>query len=151
MKIHINNFNLDVLENIMYLFNDYLINCTTYIQIYSIDGMYQVHNSTTNKLVPVDNDIKIINKYYKNFDIIVDPSYYNVVKETTIDPNHISTKMKKHFYKINKNSSIQLTIESEIIDDKIFPYDIYFELPNDKDINDPLVKEEIIVFLSLLN
>ena len=59
--------------------------------------------------------------------------------------------MKKQFYKINKNSSIQLIIEYEIIDDKSFPYDIYFELPNDKDINDHLVKEEIIVFLSLLN
>jgi hypothetical protein len=151
MKIHINNFNLDVLENIMYLFNDYLINCTTYIQICSISGIYQVTKLETNKLIPVDNYIKIIKNYYKDFDIIVDPSYYNVVKESTIEPNHISTKMKKHFYKINKNSSIQLIIESEIIDNKGFPYDIYFELPNDKDINDPLVKEEIIVFLSLLN
>jgi hypothetical protein len=134
----------------MELLSDYLINNKTYIQIYSIDGIYQIHNSIINKLITIDNDIKIIKNYYKDFHLIVDSSYYNLVKETKIEPNHISSKIKSFFYKTNKDSNIYFIIECEIIDDNIIPFDIYFELSNNVDINDNLVKKEIIVFLSLL-
>jgi hypothetical protein len=105
-----------------------------------------------------------MNNFYNDFSVIVDPSYFNIEPTNQINPNNISTKMKKCFFQINKNSNIKLIIEGEIINDtkddtkdlnnddyNIIPYDIYFELPNDININDPLVKEEIIVFLSLLN
>lgn len=155
MKIYINNFNLDILGNVMNLFSDYLFNYDMYIQIYSTSGIYQIDSLTTNKLNPVDNEIKIIKNYYKDFEFILDYSYYTLVKETTIDPDHICKKIKKSFYRINKSSNINLMIECEIKEENnkeiIVPYDIYFELPNEKDINDPLVKQEIIVFLSLLN
>jgi len=47
-----------------------------------------------------------------------------------------------------------LVIEGEVTknaNDIINANDIYFEVPNNIDINDALVKKEIIVFLSLLN
>jgi hypothetical protein len=59
----------------------------------------------------------------------------------------------------NKNS-IKLVIESEEVkksntiesdsDSEYVSKDIYFELPNGSDIKNDLVKEELIVFLSLL-
>jgi hypothetical protein len=69
--------------------------------------------------------------------------------------------MKRNIYKINNNSNLQLVIECEVKEEHnyfknttesiIIPTDMYFELPNDSNINDTLVKNEIIVFLSLLN
>jgi hypothetical protein len=57
---------------------------------------------------------------------------------------------------LNKDSKIKLVIEGELFEKTannydINPKDIYFEIPNNIDINDALVKKEIIVFLSLLN
>lgn len=163
MKLYINYFNIEILPNIMKLFNEYYVNCKTYINIYSVEGIYEIDNLKTNKLISIDNDITFINNFYKDFELIVDTSYFNIEPVNQVNPNNISTKMKKCFFKINKKSNIKLIIEGEIIDDKkelnplndidynIIPYDIYFELPNDININDPLVKEELIVFLSLLN
>ena len=59
--------------------------------------------------------------------------------------------MKRCFFKLNKNSKIKLVIEGEVLDDKHFykrvsneydisPNDIYFELPENTNINDALVK-----------
>jgi len=64
--------------------------------------------------------------------------------------------MKRCFYGLNKNSKIKLVIEGDHFEKTvniydITPKDIYFEIPNNADINDALVKKEIIVFLSLLN
>jgi len=156
MKLYINCLNLDRLPIIMNSLKEYYISSKTYVNIYSVDGLYEINNSTTNKLIPLDNNIIIMNNYYKDFCIIADPSYFNMEPTNQINPNNISTKMKKCFFQINKKSVIKLIIEGEIIDNNssdlnINPYDIYFELPNDTNIHDPLVKEEIIVFLSLLN
>ena len=62
--------------------------------------------------------------------------------------------MKRSFFKLNKNSNLQLVFEGIFSNDdttNIKHNDIYFELPKNIDINDALVKKEIIVFLSLLN
>ena len=71
-----------------------------------------------------------MNNYYKDFCIIADPSYFNMEPTNQINPNNISTKMKKCFFQINKKSVIKLIIEGEIIDNNnsdlnINPYDIY--------------------------
>ena len=79
-----------------------------------------------------------------------------------INNEHISRKMKRCFFELNKKSKIKLIIEGEILDDKHFykrisneygiaPNDIYFELPEETNINDALVKNELNVFLSCLN
>jgi hypothetical protein len=55
-----------------------------------------------------------------------------------------------------------MVIEGEVLDDKLFykrisneygisPTDVYFELPDKTNINDSLVKNELIEFLSCLN
>jgi hypothetical protein len=162
MKLYINNLNLDILPNIMKSFEDFSFKTETYIQVYSSDGIYKIDNSDITKLVSNDIDIKIIENYYNDFSIIVDPSYFTSEASYQIDTDHISIPIKKNIFKMNKNSSIMLAIECEIKQDHNFfkknntenaivPTDMYFELPNNTDINNILVKNEIIEFLSLLN
>jgi hypothetical protein len=156
MKIYINNLNIEILPTIMKLFNDYYINSKTYIQIYSIDGIYEIDESSVTKLNCFDNDIQIFKNYYDNFTLILDPSYFITEKVNNINPEHISTRMKRCVFGLNKDSKIKLIIEGELFEKTanncdINPKDIYFEMPNNTDINDALVKKEIIVFLSLLN
>ena len=162
MKLYINNLNLDILPNIMKAFEELSFKTETYIQVYSSDGMYKIDNSDITKLVSNDIDIKIIENYYNAFSIIVDPSYFTTESAYQINTEHISIPIKKNIFKINKKSNIMLVIECEIKQDNNFfkknntenalvPTDIYFELPNNTDINNILVKNEIIEFLSLLN
>ena len=162
MKIFINHLNLDALPELLKSLNNNYINSETYIQIYSSDGIYEINNSLSKKLIPIDSDIKILENYHDNFTLIVDESYYGVEEVFQINNDHISRKMKKCFFELNKNSKIKLVIEGELLDDKHFykrisneygiaPNDIYFELPEKTNINDALVKNELIVFLSRLN
>ena len=154
MKIYINNFNINILDKIIKKLNEYFISCETYIQIYSTDGVYQVNEKSIKKLIINDNNIEIFEKYYDNFTLIIDDSYYEQEPCSQIYPENISTKMKRSFFKLNKNSNLQLVFEGIFSNDdttNIKHNDIYFELPKNIDINDALVKKEIIVFLSLLN
>ena len=167
MKIYINNFNINILSNIMNSLIEQYIDSETYIQTYSVDGIYHIDDSSIKKLKITDNNIIILKKYYEDFTLIVDPSYYTTESSYVINPEHISTKLKRCFFKIDKKSNIKLVIEGPVIEGPvieetfftkknndnygIIPNDIYFELPNNIDINDALVKKEIIVFLSLLN
>lgn len=162
MKIFINHLNLDALPELLKTLNDNYVNSETYIQIYSSDGIYEINNSSCKKLTPIDNDIQILENYYENFTLLVDTSHYNVEEIFQINNNHISRKMKRCFFELNKNSKIKLVIEGDVLDDKHFykrisneygitPNDIYFELPDKTNIKDTLVKNELIVFLSSLN
>jgi hypothetical protein len=166
MKIYINNFNIDLLPNIMNNIKEQYIDSETYIQIYAIDGIYQVNNNIIKKLNVTDNDIKMYKNYFENFTLIGDPSYYTTEEVNKIPLDHISTKVKRCFFQINKKSDIKLVIEGTVIEETLFakktatnsntdyninPTDIYFEITDNIDINDALIKKEIIVFLSLLN
>ena len=162
MKIYINHLNLDALPEVLKSLHNNYINSETYIQIYSSDGIYEINNTSSKKLIPIDNDIQILENYHENFTLLVDPSYYDVDEVFQINNEHISRKMKKCFFELNKNSKIKLVIEGEVLDDKHFykrisneygiaPNDIYFELPEKTNITDALVKKELIVFLSCLN
>ncbi len=166
MKIYINNLNLEILPNIMTTLNEQYIDSETYIQIYAVDGVYQINDSVIKKMNAVDNDIKIHNNYYENFTLIVDPSYYTTETVNKIPLEHITTKMKRCFFQINKKSDIKLVVEGPVIEETTFakktatssntdygmkPSDIYFELTDNVDITDALIKREINVFLSILN
>lgn len=171
MKIYINHFNLFVLPDLLKTLSKYKISSEEFLQLYSPDGIYLIDQGSTMKLKPVDHDIVILKNFYENYTVIVDPSFYIIEKTLQIPPEHITTKIKREFYNLNEKSSsnknsIKLVIEFEEanqidrgfdvlnknrIEYGYLPKDIYFELPNSSNINDALVKEELIVFLSLLN
>ena len=159
MKIYINHFNLLVLPDLLKSLSKYKVKIEEYWKIYSSEGIYLIDEKSTFKLKPVDHDIIIFKKFYEEFTLIVDPSFFIIEKSTQIPSEHISIKIKREIFELKENNtikqnSIKLVIESEQINeskDEYIPKDIYFELPNDSNINDALVKEELIVFLSLLN
>lgn len=162
MKIYINHLNLDALPDILLSLNNYYIKSEICVQVYSIDGIYEIDNKITSKLIPFDNNLEILENYNKDFTLLVDNSYYEKEKVLQINSEHVSRKIKRCFFELNKNSNIKLVIEGELLDDKHFykrisneygisPNDIYFELPNKTDINNSLVKNELNVFLSSLN
>ena len=157
MKIYIDHFNLNILSEIIKNFREYKTNSEEFLQLYSPEGIYLIDQKSTIKIKPVDHDIIILKHFYENYTLIVDPSFYIVEKVMQLPSEHITKKVKRETYHLNKNL-IKLVIEFE--EEKIsqntnendyIPKDIYFELPNSSNIKDDLVKEELIVFLSLLN
>ena len=161
MKIYINNFNLDALHDTMQSLTEQYISSEIYIQLYSVDGIYKITDCNATKLISNDVAIQLMPAYYKNFTLIVDSSYFIEEITNQIHPEHIYAKIKKCMFKINPKSIIALIIEGEFIEETIgtsktifcdiIPNNIYFEISNNIDINNALVKNELIVFLSLLN
>ena len=164
MKIYINHFNLLVLPELLKSLSKYNMNSENFLQIFSPEGIYLIDQVSTMKLKPVDHDIIILKNVYENFTLIVDPSFYILEKVTQIPPEHIKKRVKRDIFNLSNTNFIKLVIESEEVNeihsgfnffnqnkDNYVPKDIYFELPNGSNIKDALVKEELIVFLSLLN
>ena len=151
MKIYINNLNIDLLPNIMTLIKDQYVDAENYILLYTTDGIYQINNNDIKKINTVDCDIKMHPNYYENYTLIIDPSYYTMETVNKIPLEHISKNIKRSFFKLNKQSTITLVVEGDVIEENVKPSDMYFEVDNNININDPFIKKEISVFLSLLN
>jgi len=171
MKIYINHFNLDILPDLIKKLTEYHVKTEEYTLIYSLDGIYIIDHISTIKLNPIDNNIIILNNFYNDFSLIVDPSFFIVEKVVQIPSEHVTSMMKRDIFSLNKNktnpsnkkSCIKLVIEFENVsedtlylnknktENDVLYKDIYFEMPNGTNIEDSLVKEEIIEFLSLLN
>jgi len=152
MKIFINNFNIDILNDISELFKEFLTNCETYIRLYTNEGIYRVEDKKIYFLEAIDKDIKVINNYYKNYSIILDPSFYKEYSVSSIHgDSHLSLEIKQYCYKINPASEIKLIMSYISNKGNLIPNDIYFESSKDIDINDIFIKKEIIEFLSVLN
>jgi hypothetical protein len=49
MKIYINNFNIDILSDILIQLSDKYTHSESYIQIYSEEGIYRIDDDTTIK------------------------------------------------------------------------------------------------------
>lgn len=171
MKIYINHFNLLVLPDLLKTLTKYKTSSEEFLQLYSPEGIFLIDQGSTMKLNPIDHDIEILQNFYEEFTLIVDPSFYILEKVVQIPPDHISRNIMRESFKISdksitKNKLIKLVIEYEKVNESesgfnffnnnksengYVPKDIYFELPNGSNIKDALVKEELIVFLSLLN
>jgi hypothetical protein len=154
MKIYINNLNLNILKDIQELLAKQFISSENYIQLYTNEDIYYIEKNKIYRLEPVDKDIKIYEKYFNNFTLIVDLSYFKQHDTLSIyGNNHLAINIKKEFYKLNKNSKIELIIENcyNLSNGEYNPTDIYFQLNQDTDINELFIKQDIIEFLSLLN
>ena len=152
MKIYINNFNIDILHDISELFKDKLVNTKNCIKLYTNEAIYRIEDSNVYILENVDKDIKKYDKYFSDFTLIADSSYFNKKQVSSIHGDiHQSFDTKEFYYKINNNSNICLVIKYNCIKTKLIPDDIYFEIDKEIDINDILIKKEIIEFLSVLN
>lgn len=152
MRIYINNFNLDILNDISDLFKEYMTNTEIYIELYTNQGIYHIEEKKIYFLDTCDKDIEIVDNYYNHFTLICDPSFFKKNICTSIHGDtHLALQTKKYIYKINPSSEIQMVIKYILNGDKFIPNDIYFEFEKNIDINDVFIKKEIIEFLSVLN
>jgi hypothetical protein len=152
MKIYINNLNLDMINYISDLFRDKLNYSENYINVFTDEDIYIINDKDIFILNSIDKDIVTYDKYYNDFTLIVDPSFLNKVKTSSINgETHLSFQIRKEIYKMNKHSNIEMIIEYYFKNNKFIPNDIYFEIDKDIDINEFLIKKEIIEFLSVLN
>jgi len=151
MKIYINNFNLEILNDIIKLFKSNFNSYEKYIHLITNEGLYNIEDKNMYLLDAQDKNIVKYDNFYKNFDLIVDYSYFKKNIVTSIHGNiHLSIETQKHIYKLNDNSQLNLIIEYYLKNKKITASDIYFEIDKDVEIADKFIKNEIIEFLSLL-
>lgn len=152
MKIYINNLNLDIIDEISELFKENFIKTDNYIELYTNEGVYRIEDKSIYFLDINDKDIQQFEKYYNNFTLIVDMSFYNKKITSSIHgETHLSFQITEKHYKLNNSSSVSLVIKYNLDKTKLIPSDIYFESQKDININDIFIKKEIIEFLSVLN
>jgi len=152
MRIYINNFNLDILNDISELFKEQMTNSEKYIELYTNEGIYHIEDKKIYFLDTCDKDIKVFDRYYNDFTLIVDSSFFHKEPCSSIHGDtHLALQTNKTIYKMNPSSEIQMVIKYILNEDKFILNDIYFESEKNVDINDVFIKKEISEFLSVLN
>jgi hypothetical protein len=155
MKLFIENYTFSNLTAIIPSLKKYLVDTKQILEIASNEGQYYIDNSKVYKIIVNDKDTVIHKKYYNDFNLLIDYSYA-VMIETNQIPNHnIEMLCKYYYFALNKSSKLRLVIQTlyDVADEtnNIKPIDFYFETEGDVEINNIFFKDEINVFLSLLN
>ena len=148
MKLYIENYSIQKMKENMKNLHEYLKNTSKYLEGYSKEGIYCIKNNKMYKIKNIDSKIQKHINYYKKYTILVDNS--NIYSELAhqINFDHILLETTLLSYSLPNNPSIKLMIEMSNPD---IIRDFYFEIPENSDIENKLFKEELIVFLSLLN
>lgn len=167
MKVYILKYNLNKICNVVpELLNLWKITVTEGIEIYSTEGVFYIDNNTTYKLIYYDKSITKIKKYYEELDVAIDKS--TITREITyqIPPKHLAIPIKTFIFKKNMLSKITFIIigsSSNINNNtpfmdknfnkllQVIISDFYIDVPDDIDLNNIFIKEEISEFLSMLN
>lgn len=151
MKMYINNYEMNQLPKKLKGLNDYLICTKNSVEIYSDEGIYFVDENNIYELTHLDGPIKTIN-YNSNVEMIIDLSTTTSTIVHQLPVDNIILKISKSTYQLSPKSKIALIIQSMLNNRMEYvPYDFYFEVSGEIDINGPMFKEDINVFLFHLN
>jgi hypothetical protein len=151
MKIYINNYNIDNLSKKLKGLNGYLINKTNSIEIYSDEGIYLVDENNIYNITYLDRPIQKIN-YTDDVEMSIDLSTTNSIIVNQLPSDNIILKLATYTYKICPRSKVKLIINFTLTKNMEYkPYNFYFDVSDDIDINGPIFKEDINVFLFHLN
>ena len=155
MRIYIEDYKLSNLVKRISSLKKYLVETKTILEISSNDGEYYIDNTNVYKIINIDKSTKRYDIYYKNLSLIVDYSYTTNIETNQIANNNIEILFKYYYFALNKSSKLKLIIKTlnETVDDinNITPVDFYFVKEGNDEINTIFFKDEINVFLSLLN
>lgn len=160
MKIFVQHYSLLDLNKKIKLLQKYLVETKNILEIYADSGQYHIDNSSVYKLIIDDKEIKYYNNYYNNLNLLADSS--QIIKTIVNQlPTKVTAMHSKYIYfALHKTSKIKLVIQYiDNLDnfnnldnlDNLMPIDFYFEINDDIDINNIFIKDELNVFLSLLN
>jgi hypothetical protein len=155
MKIFIENYPISNLVNIIPSLKKHLVYTKQLLEISSSEGQYCVDGSKVYKIIVSDKDSIMYKNYYNGFNLLVDYSYAGMIETNQIPNHNIEIIYKYYYFALNKSSKLRLVIQTlyDIADEinNINPIDFYFETEGDVEVNNIFFKDEINVFLSLLN
>ena len=156
MKIYIENYNIENLSKKMKGLNKYLTNKTNVIEVYSDEGIFVIDQQNIYNVDYLDKPIKngkYISETGTVFNMIIDTSETTRTIVNQLPPDNVIMKTETHVYEINASSKTKLVVISTLNKaiNEYKPYDFYFDVSNDIDINSPIFKEDINVFLFHLN
>ena len=121
-------------------------------EIYSNEGIFTTDKNNLYKITYLDGEISKIPKYIDNINIVIDKSEETreIVNQLPFD--NFILNLETRNYVLNPQSKIKLVIDFLITDNMDpEPYNFYIDIPNIIDINSPLFKEDLNVFLFHLN
>ena len=156
MKIYIDNYNITNLSKKMKGLNKYLTNKTNTIDVYSDEGVFSVDQQNIHKVTYLDKPVKkvkYINETNTIFDLMIDSGETTSCIVNQLPPDNVIMKTETQVYQTSATSKVKLVIvlllNRQLNEYK--PHDFYFDVSNDIDINSPIFKEDINVFLFHLN
>jgi hypothetical protein len=157
MKIYIDKYNIEKIYKNLELFNSYLINKTNQIEVYSDEGVFTIDQNNIYRITYLDKPIKMV-KYSENINMIIDMSETKTTIVNQIPVNYTILNILTQNYQINARSKIKFVIDFVLTKNRDYKiHNFYFDVPDDIngvdviDINSPLFKEDINVFLFHLN
>ena len=156
MKIYIDNYNITNLSKKMKGLNKYLTNKTNTIDIYSDEGIFSVDQQNIHKITYLDKPVKKVKYINENntvFDMLIDTSEATSSIVNHFPPDNLIMKTETQVYQTCVTSKVKLVIISLLNKhvNEYKPHDFYFDVSDDIDINSPIFKEDINVFLFHLN
>ena len=163
MKIYIENYPLEKISKKRSFLTDYLVNKKEYIQVFSQEGIFIINMNQENSIdqinVVKEEPAVVTKNYYENYHVWVDHSEIKKEKVYQIPFHHVYEPTIIFCYSLHKKSPIQLMIQAQatcknnLLDhsESLLITDFYFEILGENNINSPMIKENLIEFLSLLN
>jgi hypothetical protein len=174
MKIYVLNYDLNKISTVVTELLKLTMTMSEGIEIYSTEGIFYIDNNTTYKLLYNHESIIKLQNYYKELDLAIDKSV--IIKEITcqLPPKHLANPIKTFVFKKYPQSNIKFiiighkninsnntnhnnNINTPFMDKnfnkdlQIIISDFYMDIPDDIDLNNIFIKEEISEFLSMLN
>lgn len=152
MKIYINNLNLNLLNEYTKNLTKYNYEIIQFKEIYTTSGIYQIKNNKIYRLIPDDKPIEIYYNYYEKMTIIYDSSFYKISEMTNIlGETHVSNEIVQYNYIFNPNNEIKLVIQyCKNNENKLIPFDFYFETDQNININDKHIREQLCDFMDII-
>ena len=173
VRVYIENYSLgnSGLLSKLELLDNYFMSSSTYTRILSSSGIFHIENNKMYKMNPIDKPITTCKNYIGAIGLILDKSIYEkVVIYSQIPYDHVFTNIVTFQYSITtsnkhgkKDPNLILVVEgtySENLVDLLLsntktnkyhhfvPTNIYFLAM--EEINNYLMKEELVEFLSVL-
>ena len=152
MKLYLENYNILKISKKLKQLSSLFINNSYKKEIYSNEGIFTTDKNNLYKITYLDGEISKIPKYIDNINIVIDKSEETreIVNQLPFD--NFILNLETRNYVLNPQSKIKLVIDFLITDNMDpEPYNFYIDIPNIIDINSPLFKEDLNVFLFHLN
>jgi hypothetical protein len=166
MKIYVDNYAPSKLTSKFHLLDEHYKYSKKNTEILSTEGIYDINSKTIFKRVTQDGLIKHIPNFYNSTSLILDYSQEKTHNQLSQIPyEHVANNLVSFYYCNGSDSKLYLVINGEYKSNNITietksngmkdkykqftPTDFYFS--TEEDFDNFFIKQELNVFLSLLN